>query len=509
MLIKKIIFLEPKTENLHIYSKFELPRLGSVLLATIMKQEGYLVEAYFLKTNEIIERNLDADLIAISSITPTITYAFRLADYFREKGIPVVIGGPHVTALPNEALDHCDFVIRGEGEIPLPKLVSELNNNMHLEEVPSLSWINKGEITHNDLCRPIENLDSLPFPDFSLLDNGGKAYNGITRKMTIPIQASRGCPFNCKFCSVTSMFGKKFRFRSVESIISEMKRYNPKKDILFFYDDNFSANKTRTKQLLRAMISHQKEFGGLFQWVTQVRIDIAKDSELMDLLKESGCMVLFIGIESVNPEALKEMKKAQSIQDIQFGIKEIRKRGIHIHGMFVFGFDSDNIATTQSTVDFAIKSKIGSAQFLILTPLPGTEFFKQMIEENRLLEQNWEKYDTHHVNFIPKQFSLWDLQQTQIMAHDQFYKFGNVFRRFIRGNLISLFIGLYAHKLNKKWVKGQQKYLDRIKKLLIRKKKHFAIPPINDELNEEIIILQSPKQTNSDEKESNIDELYH
>lgn len=472
MTIKKIIFLEPKTEKLHIYSKFELPRLGSVLLATIMKLEGYDTKVYFRKTNEIIDERIEADLIAISTISTTAPAAFRIADYYREQGVPVVIGGPHVTALPEEAVLHADYCIRGEGEIPLPKLVTALNEGLPLEEVPSLTWMENGKIRSTELCQPIEDLDSLPFPDFSLMDTGGKKMNGITLKPTIPMQASRGCPFDCKFCSVTSMFGKKFRFRSVASIIEEMKQYSPKKHVLFFYDDNFSANKKRTKHLLREMLAHKKEFGGNFRWSTQVRVDIAKDPELLDLMKKAGCVTVYIGIESVNPESLKEMKKAQSVKDIEWGIKEIRKRRIHIHGMFVFGFDSDTKATTQATVDFAIKSKIETAQFLILTPLPGTVFYREVLAENRFIDTKWEEFDTHHVKFIPKpdHFTLWELQQAQISAHAQFYKLTHVFRRFFRGSLIGLIVGLYANKLNRNWLVWERPYLKWLKRVSVEKK---------------------------------------
>ncbi len=469
MTIKKIVFLEPKTEKLHIYSKFELPRIGSVLLATIMKNEGYDTKVYFRKTNEIIDERIgiEADLVAISTITTTAPAAFRLAEYYRKLGILVVIGGPHVTALPDEAVKHANYCIRGEGEVPLPKLVAALNNQSLLENVPSLTWVEAGKIRSTEMCKPIEDLDSLPFPDFSLLDTGGKKMNGIMLKSTIPMQASRGCPFDCKFCSVTSMFGKKFRFRSVESIIQEMKQYDPKKHVIFFYDDNFSANKKRTKHLLREMIAHKKEFGGIFRWSTQVRVDIAKDPELLDLMKKAGCATVYVGIESINPESLKEMKKAQTVRDIELGIQEIRKRRIHIHGMFVFGFDNDTKASTQATVDFAIKSKIETAQFLILTPLPGTEFYRQVMKEDRFINDKWAEYDTHHVKFKPKpaHFTLWELQQAQISAHGQFYKLSHVFRRFIRGSLVGLIVGLYANRLNRNWVIWEKPYLKWLKRI--------------------------------------------
>lgn len=468
--IKTIIFCEPKTEKLHIYSKFQLPRIGSTLLATILRDLGYITKAYYLKKSDFLALNLKPDLLCLSTITTTAPLAYQIAQDFRKRGITTVIGGPHVTALPEEALDYCDFVIRGEGEIPLPALVQALNENKPLKDVPGLSWKDGEIIQHNALPPPIEDLDSLPFPDYNLLDTGGVEMNGISLKPTIAFQTSRGCPFDCKFCSVTAMFGRKYRYRSVENVIDEMKQYDPKKNIIFFYDDNFSANKSRTKKLLREIISHKKEFGGVFSWSTQVRVDIAKDPELLDLMKEAGCVTLYIGFESINPDALKEMKKHQSVEDIKWAIKEINKRNIMIHGMFVLGFDSDTKETIKATVKFAIKQKIGTAQFLILTPLPGTEFYYEMKNSNRWIDSYWQEFDTHHVKFVPKNFTLWDLQQMQIWAHGRFYRYRYVFNKLFHGKITEFLVGIYANHLNRRWQVWEKKYLNGLQHISAVKK---------------------------------------
>jgi len=464
-MIKKIIFLELKSDKLHIYSKFELPRLGNIILATIMKKKNYDVKAYFLKESEIYNRfdsNLTADLVAISTITSTALVSYRVADYFRSKGIKVVIGGLHVTFQPKEALEHADFCIMGEGEKALPMLVDALNNQISLKEVPGLAWKDdhKGIII-NEIARPVDNLDSIPYSDFTLLDTGDKVMgigNNAT-KQTIPIQTSRGCPYGCTFCSVTAMFGRRFRYRSIQNIIEEMKKYNPKKQTIFFYDDNFTSNVKRTKELLREIIRLKLNFS----WSTQVRVDVAKDSELLDLMVKAGCELLYIGFESVDPEALKEMKKSQTVEEIKWAIKEIRKRGIHIHGMFVFGFDVDTLQTTRACVDFAIKEKIDTVQFIILTPFPGTELYSRMEDENRIIDYQWDQYDGHHVKFIPKKMSVWELQQAQIEAHKRFYAIKHVISRLLRRRIWAFLIGIYANRLNRKWVKWEKTYLEGIK----------------------------------------------
>jgi radical SAM superfamily enzyme YgiQ (UPF0313 family) len=413
-MIERISFIEPKSDHLHIFSKYELPRLGGILLATIMRDRGYRTEALFQKTRDVLRRDMHPDLVAISTITPTAVAAYAIGDAFRSRGVPVVYGGPHVSFLPEEALEHGDYCVVGEGELAMPALVEALNGKGELSEVPGLVWREGGEIRRNPPAQHFENLDNLPFPDFSLLDMGARTrMGGPIGKSIVPMQTSRGCPFDCSFCSVTPMFGKHYRRRSTESVIAEMSRYDPKKNFIFFYDDNFAASATRTKELLRAMID--RNLG--FSWSTQVRADVARDPELLDLLAKAGCATLYIGFESVDPQTLLEMKKSQTAEEIRDAIRAIRERRIHIHGMFVFGFDTDTPEKARSTVSFAIKEKIDSAQFMVLTPLPGTETYTTLGAQKRITDSIWDTYDAHHVKFRPLNFTAWELQLAQIEAH--------------------------------------------------------------------------------------------
>ncbi|MBN2156711.1 MAG: B12-binding domain-containing radical SAM protein [Candidatus Lokiarchaeota archaeon] len=457
--IRTIVFIEPRNEHLHIYSRFELPRLGSILLATIMRNLGYHTKAYFLTIQEIKKRNLKPDLVCISTITTTAIPSYNLAIHFRSLGIPVVMGGPHVSALPEEAIQYADYVIVGEGEKVLPLLVRALQGSYDIAKVPGLFWKSEKKIYKNSENNHISDLDSNPPPDWSLMDMGNRKTKGKRKKITIPVQTSRGCPHDCSFCSVTQMFGRRFRYRSTESIISEIKQYDPEIHSLFFVDDNFTASRKRTIELLDAMIENKFNF----TWSTQVRVELAQDRELLNKMHNAGCRYLYIGFESVNPESLIEMNKHQTPESIEYAIKVIRKTGIHIHGMFVFGFDSDTIDSCKATVKFAIKKKIDSVQFLILTPLPGTQFYNKMMEENRLVDRNWNEYDAHHAKFRPKNFTLAELQEMQIQGHQRFYTWWNNLARLIRGKLSAFVIGVYAHYLNYKWKRAEKKYLKRIR----------------------------------------------
>ena len=191
------------------------------------------------------------------------------------------------------------------------------------------------------------------------------------------LQTTRGCPFDCSFCSVTGMFGRKYRYRSTENVLAELRRYDSRKHLIFFYDDNFAADRKHTKELLEGMI--REDFG--FTWTTQVRADVAKDEEIVGLMKRAGCHTVYIGFESVNPDSLEAMRKKQTVEEITAAVKVLRRHRIHIHGMFVYGFDQDDWRTVKRTVRFAKRSRLNSTQFLILTPLPGTELYDLVLRE--------------------------------------------------------------------------------------------------------------------------------
>ncbi|MBN2029698.1 B12-binding domain-containing radical SAM protein [bacterium] len=467
--MSKIIFIEPKSPNLHIYSQFPLPRLGSFILGTLMKKRGWDVDIIVEEQRAVDFNDVkSADLVGISTITSTAPRAYAIAKKVREMGIPVILGGPHVTFLPEEGLDYADFVIRGEAEHPIMMFIDAWENRKEYTHVPNLSYKKNGKAIHNPMESFIANLDDIPFPELALLQNNTKRIGGQT---IIPIQTSRGCPYNCSFCSVTGMFGRKYRFRSPENIIAELKQYDDRRNFVFFYDDHFTANRRRAKILLEKMI--QEKFK--FKWSTQVRADIGKDIELVKLMKKAGCYTLFIGFESVNPESLKAMKKQQTIDEIVNAIKVLQKHRIHIHGMFVYGFDEDDWQTVKETVKFAKRAKLNSTQFLILTPLPGSEFYNQMCTEKRIQFRDWNLYDAHHVVFRPARFSLFDLQKAQIYSHQKFYSLMETVKKILKWKLVDVGLAHYARRLNRLWKKKNKTFLKVVDLLTPKKKTIISI----------------------------------
>jgi len=456
----RIVFIEPQAPNLHIFSQYPLPRLGVLILGTMMKLRGWDVEVYVEDLRRIdFDKVAGADLVGISTITSTAPRAYAIADKVRTLGIPVLMGGPHVTFLADEALEHADFVIRGEGERPLMAFIDAWEEGRDFSGIPNLSSrVADGRIVHNPVLPISDDLDSIPYPDLSLLKPDPRR-----RKFPppIPIQTSRGCPFDCSFCSVTGMFGKKYRFRSTGNIIEELRRYNHSKNAVFFYDDNFAANRERAKDLLQAMIRERFKF----RWTTQVRADFARDAELVRLMKKAGCHTVYIGFESVNPRSLSGMKKKQTVADLIRAVKVLRRHRLSIHGMFVLGFDEDDWSSVKKTVKFAVKSRLSTTQFLILTPLPGSEFYKKMSRENRLRFHDWALYDAHHVVFQPARFSLFDLQKAQMFCHKKFYSLKQMFGKILAGQWLGVGVAHYARKLNRMWTKRNRTFL-RVVKLL-------------------------------------------
>jgi radical SAM superfamily enzyme YgiQ (UPF0313 family) len=417
----RITFIEPAAPGFHVYSFVKQLRLGLPLLGALMTQRGHEVRIYAESLSEVDwDDVLSSDLVGISTTTSTSIRGYRYAQRVRDAGIPVVMGGPHVTFLADEAIDFCDYVVRNEGEETLVELVEFLQGRGSLETIKGLTYrAADGTVVHNPDRPLLTSLTDLPWPDLSLVVNGAKVH-------PTPILSSRGCPFGCEFCSVVLMFGRRVRVVDPVEVVRHLKGL--KHDKVFFYDDNFLISKRRGKELLREMIKAKFDM----PFFAQIRVDsVCKDgvvdTELLDLLWNAGCRIVYLGLESVNPATLKEYHKESSIDDMAGGLEALSKRGIKTHGMFVFGADSDTVESLAKTADFAADHGLNSAQFLALTPLPGTRQTAQFEAEGRIFTKNWSLYDGHHVVFWPKQMTPYELQDSVLQAHKRFYRLSRVF----------------------------------------------------------------------------------
>ena len=451
--MNNIVFIEPRSPDYHIFSRYRLPRLGCLILGAILERHGYYVRVFVEDIEPIdFKAVFDADLVAISTITSTAPRAYALASQIKERGIPVILGGPHVTFLPEEALDYADYVFRGEGESSILPFVHALEKGDGFENVPGLSFYESNNIHHNQPGQPCQKLDTVPFPDFSLI----RTPIGKVR----PVMTSRGCPYNCSFCTVTSMFGRRYRFRSKENVIRELRGINGKQKI-FFYDDNFAADRERTKELLEMMIAEKITP----RWMAQVRADVTRDRELMDLFRKANCFYVYVGIESVNQDSLTAYNKKITVEQIEESIALFHDHGIRVHGMFVLGSDEDTVDTVKQTVRFAKENRLDTVQFMILTPLPGSKQDNEFEAEQRLLTRDWGLYDALHVVHEPKQMTPLELQVETIKALGRFYSTGHIFRSISKLDMIGIFLRTYGRNLQRKWVAKNKFYYNAVKKM--------------------------------------------
>lgn len=420
----KIVLIEPRSTEANVYSKLQMPLLGPVYLGTILKNRGHQVEIY----NEDIfapdYARLEADIIGISILTSTAKRGYEIAKKFpKEK---VIIGGVHASLLPEEAIGFARQVIIGEAE---EVIVDVIEGKL------------KDSLVYG---KPVKDLDSLPYPDFSLI-------KGYTPSLVIPISTSRGCPFDCIFCSVTKLFGRKYRFRSSKSVMEEILSRDKKP--FFFCDDNFTADKRRTMELLNLMLKNK-----IKNWVCQVRCDVAKDQGLLNLMAKAGCSMVCVGFESVNQKTLEAYEKKQTVTQIIDAIRSFHKRNIKIHGMFVLGGDHDDAKSVWETLKFAIKEKIDTIQMMILTPLPGTKVYNTLEKEKRIFTKDWSLYDGQHIVFNPKLLSAKELQLNIIKAYEKFYssyRFYYLIFTFKFRNAMFNFIG---HSIIKQWIKQNRNF---------------------------------------------------
>lgn len=459
----RVVLIEPKT-NTHFFSHVRMPLLGLPLLGEILRRRGLAVRIFCenlapIEWGEVAK----ADLVGISVLTNLAPRAYWIAQRVKEiaaavrRRIWVVMGGPHVTFLPEEALAAgADFVVRHEGEETLPLVVESLRENgaKDLAEIPGLSFRGGEEFVHNPGRPLVADLDRLPLPNFSLI-------HGAERMNIVPLQASRGCPHDCEFCSVVRMFGREVRRRSPEAVVEDLRiltRTFPGKPV-FVVDDNFSAHTGWALALLEAMAHAQLKL----RWSVQERVSVAKKPAILRLMRKTGCTRLFVGLESFNPAALAEWGKGQTPEEAEAAVRTIHRAGLLVHGMFVLGADSDTPVTIRHTVQKVLELGIDTAQFFILVPPPGTPLYERLDREGRIFDRNWAHYDGHHVVFTPKNMTAWELQELSIWAHRRFYTVRRGLGALVGGKWLSVAPLFYGRLVLRRWVRENKDSLSALR----------------------------------------------
>jgi radical SAM superfamily enzyme YgiQ (UPF0313 family) len=354
------------------------------------------------EVHECIPYDGDFDLVGITAMTHQAVRAYEIADRFREKGVTVVLGGMHPTVMPDEALAHADAVVVGEAEPIWARLLAD-----HL--AGRLAPLYRAPV-------PTDDLLLVPWARHEIFD--GRSY--LT---TQTLQASRGCPYDCPFCTVTNYFGHLFRYRSPQDILAELRSFDKK--LVVFLDDNLLGDPARVKPVLEGMAGMNIRWGG------QTGLRFAEDPELVRLVASSGCIGLFVGIEAVSgPHAA--LAKSRSRYSQQELIKRVQDTGILLEASFIFGFDDHDESIFETTLRFVDEAAPCIPTFHILTPYPGTSLFQQFEREGRLLHKDWRRYNHNEVVYRPRLMTPEQLYQGWLETRKAAYRWPAMLGRIAR-----------------------------------------------------------------------------
>jgi len=458
-----------------IYSLLKYPARGVPMLLAEMKRAGYRdTVAINPQYNRRDPGHLDAsdwarllssDVVGISAITRTALQSFELARKLKEANpkIKIVFGGPHPTALPHESLQYGDIVVMHEGDHTFPDAAARLADNLERPELGDVLGVayktNDGEIRVNPE-RPfltMDQLSALPFPEYTVGE-----IRGITHNV---VNTSRGCPFECEYCSVIDNFGRQFRFLDDDTTVDLIKyTIGVKHRPIFFGDDIFNANRGRVKRVLTRLLEDGVKMP---RWFAQVRVESACDPEMLKLMARARCSYVFIGLESINDETLKLYHKHSTLEKNRQAIEAFHQVGIRVHGMFVLGSDADTPQTISDTFVFAKEMNLDSAQFFALTAVPGPPMTARYESEGKIIAQGqWHLFDAQHAVVRPKKMTAYELQMGTIEASLRFYSYREAFRHLMQGRgLFNFLIRIKGRQLAKRILSDNAEYVKSLKQL--------------------------------------------
>ncbi len=376
-----------------------MPPLGLAYLASMVKDEhdvkiiDSIAEGYGREDVAKIIRDSDPDIVGLTATTSMMPDAYEIAKIAKgiNENINIILGGPHATFVPERIMQECpyvDFIVRGEGEDTFKELVYALGNGADFKKINGLTFKKNGKIINNPPRKLIENIDTIPIPSYELLPMK-KYKSGKVEFATII--TSRGCPFNCIFCSSSLQFGKKWRGHSVERTMEELSilRHEYGKTDVEFMDDTFTLLKPRVIAIAKKI----REEGLDISWTASSRVDTFS-AEIANTMKKGGAHTVYFGLESGSQKTLDFIGKGITLEKSGLAVKNAKEAGLHALGSFVIGFPEENGEDVNKTINFSKKVGVDFAQFTIATPYPGTKLWSYALKEKLLLTTNWKKFTT-------------------------------------------------------------------------------------------------------------------
>ncbi|KYH39163.1 MAG: radical SAM protein [Candidatus Hecatellales archaeon B24] len=414
--------------------------MGLAYLAAVLEQHGYKVEILdapaFQLTYEKIPAEVERrkpDIVGVTATTAVAPSALKTAQMVKEAAPEalVIMGGPHITFLPEETMKaepSIQIGVIGEGEYTLLDLVKTWEENGNLREVKGVIYRENGSLKYSEPRPLIENLDELPFPARHLLPM--ERYKVFGKHETLGLVfTSRGCPFNCTFCSSSLIFGKRFRARSPKNVVDEVEEFieQYKSNHVEFVDDLFIFDKKRVKEICREL----KERGLDVLWVCSARVDTV-DGEIFKEIRDAGCVMVYLGVESGVQRVLNLMRKGIKVEQSVRAVKLAKEAGLQVVASFVLGIPGETWEEAMETIRFAKKLDPDFVQFSLATPFPGTELYRVAKEEGLLLTEDWTKYTVLKPVMRTEELSEERLRKLIKKAYFDFYLQPHVIWRYIR-----------------------------------------------------------------------------
>lgn len=420
---KSILMITPENKEIN---EFRKNQFNNFIQITMPYLAGFIDESKYEITlideyNQIIPYEDHFDLVAITVNTPNAAHCYQIAYRFRERGIGVVMGGPHVTLLPEEAIKHCDYIIVGESEELWPEFLEDFYSN---------------NVKRQYVCEATPSLNKVPIPRRELI-KGRYFTKGA-------VFATRGCPYSCSYCNLKQIYCNEYRCRPVNEVIEDIKKIRSR--YFVFWDDNFFGDLEYSKQLMLELKKLKKK------WAAQVTLERCQDEELLKLARESGCIYLFVGLESFSEDSLLSVNKGiNNVNRYKRIINGIHRNGISVQAGIIFGFDTDKKDVFTKTLEACNEIGLDGVTVSILTPLPRTPLYYQMKKEGRLITDDWTYYNSKtKVAFTPKNMTAEELFEGYMWFRREFYSVKSILKRTLisRTNIIHNLIVNLGYRLS-------------------------------------------------------------